>query len=78
MDKGIRIPEDISIVGFDDAAVASLIRPKLTTVHQNPTQKAYIAIAKLIKLINNPDEKTENITLPISLCIRQSVKKISS
>lgn len=57
MDNGIRIPEDISVVGYDDAAVASLVRPKLTTVRQNPTQKARVAFAKLMKLINDPNEK---------------------
>lgn len=78
MDNGIRIPEDISIVGYDDAAVASLVRPKLTTVHQNPTQKAHVAFEKLMKLMNHPNEKAENIILPISLCIRQSVKNLNA
>ncbi len=76
MDHGIRIPEDISIVGYDDADVASIIRPKLTTVHQSTTRKAYEAIDKLLKLIENPDEKAENIILPVELRIRDSVRKL--
>lgn len=74
MDHGIRIPEDISVTGYDDAAVASIVRPKLTTVHQNTTHKAYAAIDKLLKLIENADENAENILMPVELRIRDSVR----
>ncbi|WP_330389667.1 LacI family DNA-binding transcriptional regulator [Cellulosilyticum sp. I15G10I2] len=77
MDHGIRIPEDVSVAGYDDATVASIIRPKLTTVRQNTTHKAYAAIDKLLKLIENPDEKAENIVMPVELRIRDSVKNIN-
>lgn len=76
MDHGVCIPEEISITGYDDALIASIIRPKLTTVYQNTTEKAYQTIDKLLKLIENPHEKAENIVMPVALRIRDSVKKI--
>ena len=77
MDHGVQIPKDISVVGYDDAAIASIIRPKLTTVHQDTTQKAYAAIDKLLKLIENTEEKAENISMPVKLCIRDSVSNLN-
>lgn len=76
IDHGIKVPDDISVAGFDDAVVASFVRPRLTTVHQSTTKKAEVAIEKLIRLIENPDEKDEKIILPVSLQIRDSVKKL--
>ena len=38
-DKGIKVPEQISITGYDDSVYASMVRPKLTTVHQDVRQK---------------------------------------
>lgn len=40
LDHGIRVPEDISVTGFDDNILSRIIRPRLTTVHQNVTKKA--------------------------------------
>ena len=42
-DKGIKVPEQISITGYDDSVYASMVRPKLTTVHQDVRQKAHMA-----------------------------------
>jgi len=77
-DLGYNIPKDISVVGYDDAIVASFVRPKLTTVRQSTGDKADIAINKLIKMIKNTSEKPEKIILPVTLQIRDSVKKIEA
>ena len=45
-DKGIRIPDQISITGFDDNFYAQIVRPKLTTIHQDIHQKAVLAPAE--------------------------------
>ncbi|MFA9463608.1 MAG: LacI family DNA-binding transcriptional regulator [Velocimicrobium sp.] len=72
-DKKIRIPEQLSITGFDDNMYATLIHPRLTTIHQDVSKKASIAIDKLLHLIhNNPIEKN-NIKIPVQLVIRDSV-----
>lgn len=77
-DYGIKIPEDISIVGYDDAAVASFARPKLTTVHQCTLTKADKAVDKLLEMIEESLEYGENIVLSTELRIRDTVKYIES
>lgn len=73
-DRGIRVPEGISIAGFDDNMLGSLHRPALTTVHQDVKQKGIVAAQTLLKQVNG--EKTEHqIILPTRLVIRDSVTK---
>jgi LacI family transcriptional regulator len=73
-DRGIRVPEGISIAGFDDNQLGQLYRPALTTVHQDVKRKGITAAETLLKQLNG--EKTERqITLPTSLVIRDTVTK---
>jgi LacI family transcriptional regulator len=51
---GLRIPEDISIVGYDAIKLSRLLRPIITTYVQNSTEKGITATKKLISLIENP------------------------
>lgn len=53
-DKGLKIPQDISVVGYDGIMMASQIEPKLTTYRQNTEQIGELAAKKLISLIENP------------------------
>ncbi len=60
------VPEQISVTGYDDSVYASMIRPKLTTVHQDIPQKAHVALERLMKLIqgetlNELNIKTQSI-----------------
>ena len=75
--QGIRVPEDISIVGFDDNVFAEHCRPMLTTVQQVVADKAYYAFDMLYKLIKGEECPESNIHLPVKLVIRESVKKLS-
>ena len=74
--QGIRVPEDISIVGFDDNVFAEHCRPMLTTVQQVVADKAYYAFDMLHKLIKGEECPESNIHLPVKLVIRESVKKL--
>ena len=74
--QGIRVPEDISIVGFDDNVFAEHCRPMLTTVQQVVADKAYYAFDMLYKLIKGEECPESNIHLPVKLVIRESVKKL--
>jgi len=47
-ESGLRVPEDISVVGFDDIAAASISNPRLTTIRQNPAELGRLAAAALI------------------------------
>ena len=53
-DAGLRVPEDISIVGYDGADLARMVSPKLTTWAQNTADLGRIAAAQLIRRIENP------------------------
>ena len=76
MDAGIRIPEDISIIGFDDNSFARIIRPRLTTIRQDVPLKAKKAVERLLELIENPDLPPKGIVLPVELIVRNSVRNI--
>ncbi len=76
--NGIKVPNDISIVGFDDIDAASQSHPTLTTMHVYHDKIAEIATNILFKMINNEYEhqKQEVIIVPVSLVERDSTKKI--
>ncbi len=70
---GLRVPEDLSIVGFDDLNVSRHSNPPLTTVHQPIRQKGEDAARLLLRMIANPDmERPEHKTLETRLMIRGS------
>ncbi len=72
---GLKIPEDISVVGFDDGFMASNMEPALTTVRQDVDSKARIAAQLVIDAIEEK-EGSSNIVLPVSLVERESVRKL--
>ena len=69
---GLRIPEDISVVGFDNIPQASHVYPPLTTVQQPLEEMGRVATQILLKRIENPDLPGERIVLPTQLIIRES------
>jgi LacI family transcriptional regulator len=71
--RGLRIPEDISIIGFDDIPQSALVRPALTTVRQPLEQMGRVATQLLLDLLNDPDKKINRIELPTELVVRNSV-----
>ncbi len=74
LDKGIKVPEDVSVLGFGNSKVAGIVRPGLTTVSEPLYDIGAVAIRILIKQIEDPDEKLESMVLPHSIEKRQSVK----
>jgi len=74
-DHHIKVPDQVSIVGFDDSIYAELVRPRLTTVHQDITQKAKIAIHRLMKMIEGEPLSEMNVQSPVWLVKRDSVKE---
>lgn len=77
-DQGVRIPEDLSIVGFDDNTYSRIVRPTLTTVHQDVTQKSKIAVEKLFHMIKEEDYGDKHTQLPVYVVERDSVEDIRS
>ena len=75
--RNLRIPEDISIAGYDGLELAKRLSPRLTTVVQNSEKIGGIAATKLIDLINNPKGTlVEQIVVEGTLEKGESVKKI--
>ena len=77
-DSGRKIPEDISITGFDDVEYASLVRPALTTVRQDIQEKGQVAVDMLVKMLEGKPEEAETlVVLPTRMVIRDSVRNIN-
>ena len=74
-EQGIRVPEDISVAGFDDIPMCQLISPTLTTVKQDGELRAKIAIQKLKELRENKEIET-TVKLPVTLVERASIRKL--
>jgi len=71
--RGIRVPQDIALVGFDDINISSLNFIQLTTISSRKTNVVKNAINILIKKISNPDDKTHyGIKIKPKLVIRKS------
>jgi len=73
--KGIRVPRDISVVGFDDSPLCRFCSPALTTVRQDVAVRAEKAISILQNLKLGKEERL-TVQLPVSLIKRDSVKNI--
>jgi LacI family transcriptional regulator len=72
-DAGYRVPEDISVAGFNDAKIASMYRPKLTTVHQPLYDMGAVAIRMVIKMIDKEVLENKKVELPYRIVERESV-----
>jgi LacI family transcriptional regulator len=75
-DAGLRVPEDISLVGFDDIAFAHLTNPPLTTVLLSRTQLAVTAFRALDQLIQASEEHPSEYMIPAQLIIRGSTRAV--
>jgi LacI family transcriptional regulator len=75
-DMGVKIPDDVSVVGFDGNIIATHCRPLLTTVQQDNNQKAHRAIEMLLHCIKTDEknEKDRDIRLDVSLTLGGSVR----
>ena len=73
--RGLQIPRDISICGFDDMPVSRQVFPTLTTVHQPAREMGRVVTAELIKSIRAPGSGTM-VRMPYSMCLRDSVGPI--
>ena len=69
---GLRVPDDLSVVGFDDVPESVLCAPPLTTVHQPIRELGQCAIDMLIRLIRGETAEPAHLTLATNLVVRQS------
>lgn len=71
-ERNLRIPEDVSVIGFDDIPQAAMTYPKLTTVRQPLDQMGREAVHLLLERLENPALELRRVTLETQLIIRDS------
>jgi LacI family transcriptional regulator len=74
--RGIRIPYDVSVTGYDDITISSITYPKLTTVAQPIYEMGCLAVDLLIKLIGGETIEKKEVVLKPELVIRESVGRV--
>jgi DNA-binding LacI/PurR family transcriptional regulator len=78
-DAGLSVPDDISVVGFDDNPIAHRSQPTLTTVRQDANAKGRAAVAALMTAIEKaktqPTSRGRHIVLPTELVVRESTAR---
>ena len=77
-ERGVKVPDEISLMGFDDLEIAQYMTPGLTTVKQQISAKGEKAVELLIRNINEPELTKQELILPVSLVERGSVRKIKT
>ncbi len=71
-DNGLRVPDDVRVVGFDDSRLCTLVRPMLSSVHMPIRQAGRKAIDAVVSQIENEDCDPKRLRLMTSLVVRQS------
>lgn len=75
-DHGLRVPEDISIIGFDDIDLARFVTPKLTTIRQNTNLIGSKAADILIQAIDHGQKASGTTIISTEVVVRESCQKI--
>ncbi len=69
-ERGLRVPDQVAVAGFDDIPMAGFVNPSLSTVQQDTKLAGRILVETLLALINN--EPAESRTIPVKLALRHS------
>ncbi|CQR48159.1 Catabolite control protein A [Paraliobacillus sp. PM-2] len=73
-DKGLRVPEDIEVFGFDNTRLATMVRPTLSTIVQPMYDIGAVAMRLLTKYMNKEEVEEANVILPHQIIERNSTK----
>ncbi|MGN6742916.1 MAG: LacI family DNA-binding transcriptional regulator [Amnibacterium sp.] len=76
-EHGLRVPQDLSVVGYDDRDFAVLLRPRLTTVHQ-PLRKMAAAATRMVLRLGAGERTDQRIDLATHLVVRESTAPVRS
>ncbi|KGQ67724.1 substrate-binding domain-containing protein [Gallibacterium anatis] len=74
--QGLHIPQDISVIGYDNIMLAQYLTPPLTTIHQPKAELGKLAVETLLERIKSPDLEYKTTMLQPQLIWRASVAKI--
>ncbi|ASK53603.1 transcriptional repressor PurR [Vibrio tarriae] len=75
--RGLRIPDDLSLIGYDDVHIAKFMTPALTTIHQPKYRLGKAAVDTLLYRLENPDTTAQVVQLEPTLTVRNSVRELS-
>ena len=70
--RGLRLPDDLSVVGFDDSEQAAIVTPALTTVRQPLAEMGRTAVSLLIRLLERQRFEALHVELATRLVVRKS------
>ncbi|QFI56304.1 substrate-binding domain-containing protein [Aeromonas simiae] len=73
-EAGVKVPDDISVVGYDDVEMARFASPPLTTIRHPKAELGQLAVKQLMSRIRNKELSVESVTVQPELIIRRSVK----
>ena len=76
-ERGLSIPEDVSVIGFDDIPQASTTHPKLTTVRQPLEQMGRVGVKLLLEQLEHPERPPRRMTLATQLITRDSCQPVT-
>ncbi|MCL5283346.1 MAG: LacI family transcriptional regulator [Armatimonadetes bacterium] len=72
---GVRVPEDMSVIGFDDVPFCEITHPKLTTIHQSSTVLGQQAVRWLLQIISSGAAAPSAVIMPTELIVRESTAR---
>ncbi|EGR1263157.1 substrate-binding domain-containing protein [Vibrio cholerae] len=74
--RGLRVPDELSLIGYDDVHIAKFMTPALTTIHQPKYRLGKAAVDTLLYRLENPDTTAQVVQLEPTLVVRNSVRKL--
>jgi len=75
-ERGFRVPEDVSVAGFDDIDFAAFSNPPLTTVRVPASQMGKMAVEMLVAMIEGNSVEVRQVTLDTELIVRGSCRRL--
>ncbi|MCG6466695.1 substrate-binding domain-containing protein [Vibrio parahaemolyticus] len=74
---GIKVPDDLSIIGYDDIHIAKFLSPSLTTIHQPKYRLGQAAVETLVRRLDDKSNEAQVVQLEPTLVVRNSVKLLN-
>ena len=71
--RGLRVPDDVAVIGYDDIQLAQYMMPPLTTIHQPKDSLGELAVDALLHRLQDPEAEPQVLVLTPELVVRQSV-----
>ena len=76
IDRGYHVPDDISVMGYDDIPMVSIFRPHLSTIHSPIREFGIEAVKTILRIIYSKIDNHQDRTFNPTLVIRNSTRKI--